>query len=586
MGLKFDLQGADLGQPQNIKELEFEASFDNTSPMANLTTKNLIFGDTYSKKPAEEIIAYATGAKGDGFFSGPDLNIKVDDDAAGTLDFLECIINFTDNYQQLHATKVSINVQDKRSQDRFEDRVSGLTFGSLLADGTITSADFVDVDYLIETLFDLLEQAILYFMLFSMLQQIYVLIKDTAESISTASALATAGITGTIAAAIYITLILISSLIYFALLIISIIDVVEQILPSIFPPKKKFKGMNYRVMLTKIAAKLGYNFSSSITDLDFMYSLPTKERKNDIASTFIPYPDDVGIYRVKDYGYICSEFLSECVEMFTAKFLIVDNVLHFEPELNDSFWVDQSTLTLPNLLLENPEKAYNADEMIGRKIFEFKTDVKDDWTRNNFEGNSAEIITYKPSESKPENTIIKGFKRTTYNSALGTRKSELKPLESLAKTIAKAADDVVNFLGGNSNLESLIGNRIGLLKVTNQFYDLPKVLYMKNLSYGLRIPADHRNHLSAKSLYLKYGIEKSFVANNFRNQWRLFTDRDIPFNFDSFTQLARRNYGYVGNSAMRFDSVKWNEYHAKASGSFRVREIYDSNLAENIIEPK
>ena len=78
--------------------------------------------------------------------------------------------------------------------------------------------------------------------------------------------------------------------------------------------------------------------------------------------------------------------------------------------------------------------------------------------------------------------------------------------------------------------------RLGTLKVSSNNHQVPKLLWVEN---G-RIPADHREKLSAKVCWKKYRSFDSFVSDNFVGQKLVRNDKPIPFGYERLFRIGRK----------------------------------------------
>ena len=121
-----------------------------------------------------------------------------------------------------------------------------------------------------------------------------------------------------------------------------------------------------------------------------------------------------------------------------------------------------------------------------------------------------------------------------------------------------------------------------MLKTTQNAHNVPKLLKIVND----RIPANHRDNLSARHLYTNYHSHKSFVLNNFVGQKRVFTGIKIPFGLTDFNALINNSYfttqsGQIGKVV----SLKWTFDGDFAEVDYWIREPYTKNLKEVLITP-
>jgi len=118
-----------------------------------------------------------------------------------------------------------------------------------------------------------------------------------------------------------------------------------------------------------------------------------------------------------------------------------------------------------------------------------------------------------------------------------------------------------------------------MLKVWETSHSVAKVLYIQN---G-RLPANHRQLLSAKSIYEKYHAQSSFV---FQGQKKIYSGIVTKFSLEDFNRLVENSYFRTQDGALcEVRELEWEIDMNKATIVFEVREVYDRNLKEQFYEP-
>ena len=115
--------------------------------------------------------------------------------------------------------------------------------------------------------------------------------------------------------------------------------------------------------------------------------------------------------------------------------------------------------------------------------------------------------------------------------------------------------------------------------------DLVRVGKLMRLNNQLKLAANQRDNFSAKFLYNNYHNEKSFVLNNYGNQYRTFEGQRIIFGYSQFLELVNNNYLTTqnGNSG-KITKFAWTIDQDTAITDFRVKQIWTTNLSERTIE--
>ena len=368
-----------------------------------------------------------------------------------------------------------------------------------------------------------------------------------------------------------------------AFMVLAIIDLGLEIFERLVPIPRTHKTIKLRTALSKISNYLGYQFSSPIALLDKLVYLPSNNQTDDynIVSGIINVPKGTksGLPNEQDFGFTALEFFELCEKMFYAKIKPVNGVLEFRSE-NDTYWRQLGVYKMPDILL--PVKKYNTDEFVFSRLIKFMTDeIADEWTLNNFKGTNYEIITNDPTITNKEAKYLDKHETISIPVALGNRKDSLNPVENSLSGLAGVIDSVVNFFGGNSNLQGKIKSRIGILKVGTNNTTKPKILYVN----GSKLPANHRELFSAKVLYDLYLNEKSFVLNNFGGQKALYSLENLPFGFEDFLKtIISSNFIDSENKEAKFRNLEWFLNGDYSQCLFEKKEVYAPNLIETYIE--
>jgi hypothetical protein len=263
---------------------------------------------------------------------------------------------------------------------------------------------------------------------------------------------------------------------------------------------------------------------------------------------------------------------------------------------------------MPDVLIEqtksyeNGVQGFNKVDLKGRTLIEYARDDSDYWTISNINNSISETIVTPLNVVNQKNVQIKGVDDVQIPYALCIRNEAVDELFDLFQDITGVADDWVstiktNFESVATLLESALPElseyllpitlREGALKVENNFFSLPKIVYMEN---G-KIPSNFTDKIGAIALYNKYHSYKSFVQGikdptdlNKTNQKKTFKSVKIPFGIESFNQIINNSY-FTDNSGNigKFTSINWNVDRDFAIVDYYVFENYMKNLTETTI---
>lgn len=580
------LNGNNASAIRELHDLEVLATFENGNAQANISVTDFEFVNEFSQEIRNWISAGLTG--GFGIFEGMPLEININGANPTYLAF-EGYLDFTNDFEIVDPTLVKGKIQKQKGLNSLSEKASGLTWEYLYQEGILTDSDFVSIPYVVEKEFNFVEFALVSYMIYGFATQLQGLIRQTAFDIANIIAISTSGITGAgsgLGLAIVVASI---NLIQATAILILLASLIIDLIAFLISPVKFHKGIRLKKLLDKGSQHLGYSYNTTISEIseNELVILPSKTSINTdqqafrIKNQLTVNQAGVGFPRAIDYGYTFEEILQLVNTTFNAKIGIKNNVIE-QHSLNSSWWIQQSTYQMPDILLES--KKYNTDELSSNKLISFAIDIKDKNILDEYKGISYEIITEPISVNNQNNVLLKGLDSTEIPYTLGRRKEGLNFFEEFVKIMASGLDGLVDFFGGQGSAVEKITSRVGMLKLETDFVNIPKLMIMNNEN---KLPANHKSVWSAKVLYDKYYIYNSFVGNNFTNanQWLLYEGVKVPFGFTDFLSLIDNSYFYNQNgNPAQVTKIEWNISRDYALLSYRVNEVYTKNLKETFIE--
>lgn len=574
------LNGKTLAVPREFFDVAVKASFDQ-NPQANLTTDSF----TFVLDAAKEIQTHIdNGLKsGVGIFEGMPIEISATGRNKsiavfnGILDLQNnAVIN--NELGQIEAT-----IKQDSGLNNLEDQIEALDFGFLLDIGVIKESDYVDVDYVVIKIDSSLEAITMFITIFLLSKQLIESIKSITEQVGTIAGILASGVSGSIGAAIYAIAVAIAEVIFAAAILALIIKLGEALLELLIQPKRTHKAISVKILLEKTAQHIGYKFNTTIADLDNLVYLPSNTSTDDYGdSIFLQIPGTIkeGIPNATDFGYTCPEMFALARMLFNGRFLIDKDTLEFHTESSD-FWIKRATWIKPDTLLSEGFR-FNTDEIKSSININFQTDITDEYTIEEFKGTVFQVLTDAKTVINVRNKTIKNADLVSIPCALGTRKERLNGFEKLLSEMAGLFDKVAKSFGGSSNLKGRITDKVGVLKVSFNNHAVPKLLWLE----GNRMPSNHRELFSAKTLWEKYHVEKSFVQNNFDRQRVMFENVRIPFGFDDFTEVVNNSYFHDTEGKLgKIMTLEWTMNRDFAIISYWQSQPYTKNLKEIFIEP-
>jgi len=584
MSSSITLDGKTVSIPKDFFDVGVKASFDENI-QGNLTTEEFTFILDGYQLIRDWISDGRSG--GVGIFEGIPLIISSSNVANNATVFKGIVDLQAGAILQENLKQVQVRLRQDESLNQLSELLEPLDYGFLRSLGVISSSDYVNVDYVVNKIDNGLETITTLITIYLLSKQLIDTIKDIVSAIATVAGIAASGITGPIGATIYAIAVAILEIVYAAALLILIIDFGKDLINTLIQPKRTHKGIPLKTLLQKACEHIGFVLETTIEDLDNLVYLPSNRNVDDFGFKNVLKKAGTiteGIPNSGDIGYTCTEMFQIARDLFNARFAILGNTVQFHTESSD-FWVSQSGWEKPGIKKDVAGAAfrYNTDEIKGSILISFTTDIVDEYTIKNFKGTSFQVLTDAKAIENVANKTIKNLDRVSIPLALGTRKNKLTPFEDVLVPLANLFDNVAGVFGKNPNLAKKIKTKVGVLQVSNNNHAVAKLLWLS----GSRIPSNHRDLFSAKTLWDKYHVEKSFIQNNFGRQRRYVDSETIPFGLSDFVTLLNNSYFRDENGVVgKVVDIEWNLNRDFATISYWVQEIYTNNLQETFIEPE
>lgn len=580
---KYTLNGQQFNAPIDWEDVQIEANYENDNVQPSLVVDEFRF-----PLEAREIInKWITDGlqNGVGIFEGTPLNLSIYNNSSIQHNF-KSYIDFTNGYKDfLEDGKVDVSIIKNNSIDNFFEQLGGTSYGYLEEIGVFTQGNYTPVSYVNEKKFNFLELLISAVVLYLMVKELAEGIEKLANAIADVTGLQLGGSvlppTAALGAALLAILKALLILAYVVVLAAAVFELSEKLFESLVSKEREHKTLRLYEAISLVCAHFGYSFQTGISEMTNVYYLPSNPNLDEkTAGGFISVTHGTpsGIPNSGDYGYVCSEMFQLCKDLFNAKLSIIGNTVHLRSR-NDPFWIRQSQWSLPSVLINTKE--YNTDEMKSNRLLSFKVDINDEWTIDNYLGTSYEIKTVPKTIINKDAVLLKGLDEVNFQTALGNRKNELNSLEEFLKEVGGTIDAIVDFFGGSSDLASQVAERIGVLKQTQNWHTIPKLLYLND---GV-LPTNQRDLWNAKNLYDKYHKEKSFVLDNYAGQKIYYKDVRIPFGFDDYNILTENSYFYYKGNVAKIIKFVWTMGSDTAVIDFWVKGVYTRNLKETYINP-
>jgi hypothetical protein len=514
----------------------------------------------------------------------------------------------------LQGARGDFKIVEKQSLDWLNIEADNFDFDYLRkVKSLILPSDFKIIPYVIEKPVDYAALAVASLTVFVVAQELYRSIKEIAQL--TASSANPFEATSVIRLGILIA--------YLIILLFTLIKLINDVVRLLIQPVKYHAGMTVKKHFEAACQHLGLNFSSSLLSgrdanaviLPEKFQLPFNNNifgfdSNSSSNNWNGY-----------YKGTFGDFLRAMKLQYNAKVFIQDGTLYFERK---DFQTGQPQFVLAPIEDYELDYTYNTEELAANKIYQFQTDLSDNHTILEWQGTQYQIITQNTTLPSTFVSAMKGLEIVDFPFALGKRKSELSGVEKIFDAFYKIAGTILNTLiktlnaiiaGINKIIRTInrilkalqtigirlnfqfdpikplqtsgfgntISNRIGMLKLENDYFGVPKILILN---------AENKLELiqyTALEIYEKFYSANSFVPTTDRpnaNQYIIYSSRRMRFKESDFLLLKNNKFCLnLQNEVCEVISVEWNDYYQYADISYKQNKLYDRNLIEYKNEP-
>lgn len=583
MSATVTLNGEQVLIPKDFFDVTVKASF-NENVQANLTTEEFTFILDGYEKINKWISDGLNG--GVGIFEGMPMTISKSNVFNNETVFTGILDLQAGAVIKENLKEVDVRIRQDNNLNSLSELIEPLDFGYLKDIGRITSSDYVNIDYVVNEIDKGVKTITTFIVIYLLSKQLADSIKEIAETAAIISGISASGVPGPLGATIYAVATAIAQVAYAATLLVLIVNFGIDLFNILVQPQRTHKGIKWKTLLEKTCEEIGYNFETTIEDLDNLVYLPSNQNVDEfgLKGVFTKVASITeGIPNPADAGYSCTDFFEISRELFNARFAVVNDTVQFHTE-SSSYWLADSGWEKPQEIRNVAEKSYrrNTDEINSSIRISFQTDLIDEYTIRNYKGTSFQVLTDAKTVQNPRNKTIKNVDLVNVPLALANRKDSLNPFEQSLVPLANLFDSIAGVFGGRPNLAKKIKSKVGVLEVSNNNHSVPKAIWIQ----GDRIPSNHRDLFSAKTLWDKYHVEKSFVQNGFSRQRRYVEGETIPFGLNDFVTLLNNSYFRDSNGTnSKVVDIEWNMSKDFATISYWTQEVYTNNLKETFIEP-
>lgn len=580
--------GLIIEEPRNWKELELTKNFLNKQDDVNINISRLDFAGDEALKIRERILNGMSG--GLGVFEGDSYDIEVGE-LGNPVYVFEGYLDYSEEVEFEGCNEVSVSLKKRKGSDWLNDVADGFSFRYLFDIGEITNSDFVKVPYVINYIPDSLQLVTLSISLFVMTKELISSIRDVAEGVGDVVDASTPVVgvgvgVGAVAVTawdlgnfILVTIKLVALIAYTVAIVIAIVNLIEELIAQILPPKRFHLGMRLYDLFRKGAEHLGLTFKSDLlTERKDWVVIPSKGNKGGspptgFQGTFI----ESGVPSANDGFDTFGDLIRVWGGALNADYKIVNGEFQFERR---DYWDDSSTYTIPDFFTEQDDLQdkfrLNVEEMVANYNINWFYDTQDQNTLDNQEGRVFQAITEPIIVQNEDLVNLKGLQEVRVPCSLGLRKNQLTAVEVAFKGLASFVDALTGVFGSGTNFAANIEARKGSLLMSSHFLTIPKIVVVK----GEKLAKNQRDLLGAQRLWDELHFINSFVeVNGEFNQYYRYKNVRVPFCFEDFVVLLENNNCKTteGEEA-EIELLKWRVWEDYAVIDYRVKRKYTQNL--------
>lgn len=532
-------------------------------------------------------------------------------------------VNIFDGYLDLQAENKynevfdygvasTVKAVDKRSTDWLNSVADGISPEYLFSIGSISVADCVAVPYVINSIPNYKDAAI-------MMISVYTLTAQILEKITQVTLLAIEMTNPFEATAIVRMITYVVSLTTF---LISLVKIIKQLVNVLIQPVKYHFGMFTNVVLQRCAEHFGMNFKCSALELggelygDFIlpekFDVPENQNEDGIQG----WLTNSKLHREFVPRGTFGDLIRELQKKINGKIKIVGN---------DIFLLKQGE-QLPNAPqwtmppYKNEAFQLNTQDLKCNWYIRFETDLSEANTVDQYKGTSYQVVTYPNFINNPDLQLLKGFEEIRIGYALAKTKKFLNSPEIIAYIFLEAFSGLMNGLIAVVNgaikvyngivrvikkiikalkvvnidvnweikpikplkkvdLGEKIINRIGMLILEKDFFNVPK-------NFILTQNADDKKNKPNEKMTAKYLYDNFYFDTDFiRNQFFIRNLDGVPLTENELNIIKQNNEIILSNgNTAEVRTLSWNAYNETASLQYWEKKIYNTNLLQKFIE--
>lgn len=545
--------------PRNLPEIGLVSDFTDRPNELSLNIDKVIL-----PREARDIIRQHIQSQG--VFEGVPYRIETNEGIS-----LQYYVDLTEE-SIFRDYEIEVKIKRRYAKDNFFDRADGTSWEYMAAKGH--TFQFISVPYLIIPPNVAEQTLILSITTWSMIQATKQAIKDAANAVADLVNALTpnvgVGVTYDIGDTIAVALKAVAAVAYAVALLAATIKLAQQLFEILFPNVRYYSASRVRALMEAGANFLGYSFQSNLlsgSNANFTI-LPVpliKEKKSIFENLYndLDFSFTKGYPTSQDTTPTVGSLFREMEKMFNARTKVVNNVVQFERR---DYWQNVTpNAILPALAIQDErqdEYTLNTQDAWKRYYLTYVTDYTDIHSVDFFDPTDAEYSTEPTNVINPDLVMIKGLNEVRIPFALGTRKTKLTFVENYAKLfLFGVIDGLTGLFGGGTNFVGSINNRVGVLKISQQFYSTTKMLY----TIAGKQPPNYTDFVSAKALWNNF----HFINQIQLNDYKIRNDVRTRISYSDFVNLLNNNFANIDGRVCEILRIEWIDEKSYALISYK-----------------
>lgn len=475
-------------------------------------------------------------------------------------------------------------IKEISSDNTLDDQLNGLTMAVLKLNNRFNYDDFADIRYVVQKPVDPISIVIMGLTLYTITKTIIDNTRTISDNIADIAGILAAGLTGSVGSAIKAAATVIATAAFTVALTKAALDLINNILESIYPKTRVNNTVNYHSLLRAIAEELGY-------EIEFAFEFPKENlfympsnRNFDIQNSngFVTKQGSIelGLPKQGEFGYKASDIVSAFQNMFNCKKRIINGKIRFYDSFADISNNVTSSYVINPVNNQFKEKT-NSDEIVKNYEILFQYDNSDSFTIDDDQDISYGVSTLPVKTNNKTMVNISGSEERIIPLSLASRKGSLGAVESVINSFLREAKSLLKILSAGTIDFTVDQGRESFLVMSDNNNINPKIIYAdKDGSGFLSIPSNHRDLFSAKSLYNTYHKNRSF-ASPFLAQELIISGVIVKFGIEDFIMMFESNKSKTSDDIDAFiESVNWIPAKGQATINYRVKKPYTINLKD------